>query len=717
MRISGTILRAVPAWIVVLALSTGAGVWSSQRHREELLAGLMQMVRHCAVAFATDDTALLSATRADIGTPAYEAVKRRLQRIRQANPQVRFAYLFRSTDMSGRVVFLADSEPPDSKDISLPGDDYDMALTSPGLQQILRTQEPSNEGPLRDEWGEWFTAYAPVGDRALPGAPSVILGIDVESAHWRRDLAARGVEAFAVVFLVLGVPLGLIQFLRRKRSLTREIRRLSAAIQQSHSAIFILSPARAIEYANDGALAVTGYTRPELLGRGWEMLLPPGAAIPGRADEFRPRAPEEQWRGELRLRRRNGEAFPARASFSPVRAGDGSVSHVVAVLDDISDLKKAEGDLRLARDQAQSADRAKGEFLAVMSHELRTPLNGIIGFAELLRETSLTPEQADYAVTIRKSGEALLSLTNELLDFSRLDAGRMQLDLQTCSPRHVVEEAVDLLSARAAEKQLELLVAIAPDVPLHVSADPGRLRQVLVNLLGNAIKFTPAGEVEVELSVLPPRSEDAEGWVQLEFRVCDSGIGIAPEKQDRLFLPFSQLDGTNTRKYGGAGLGLAISRSLVQLMHGEIEVTSAAGQGAVFRFCIPVQLVESAPPLAALPPSAIQVVAPNARARAHYARMLGRWGFQPQAVATLEDLPTGEPSAPVIVDIPDREAADWLKRLSASPALRGRPVIGFVSLAVPPTLRDDLRRSLRSLLKKPVRDALLHAVLQNVLKS
>jgi len=716
-RISGTILRAVPAWIVVLALSTGAGVWSSQRHRAELLTGLMQTARHCAVAFATEDTALLSATRADVGTPAYEAVKRRLQRIRQGNPLVRFVYLFRTTDAPGRVVFLADSEPPDSKDISLPGDDYDAALTSPGLQQILRTLEPANEGPLRDEWGEWFTAYAAVGDRPLPGAPTVILGLDVDSSHWRRELATRGVEAFAVVFLVLGVPLALMQFLQRERSLTREIRRLSAAIQQSHSAVLILSPSRTIEYANDGALAATGYTRQELLGRGWDQLLPPGASIPGRADEVRPRSPEEKWRGEMRIRRRNGEVFPARASFSPVRARDGSVSHVVAVIDDISDLKKAEGDLRLARDQAQSADRAKGEFLAVMSHELRTPLNGIIGFAELLRETPLTPEQADYATTIRKSGEALLALTNELLDYSRLDAGRMQLDLQTCSPRHVVEEAVDLLSARAAEKQLELLVAISPEVPVHVAADPGRLRQVLVNLLGNAIKFTPTGEVEVELGVVPPAKGDAEGWIRLEFLVRDSGIGIAPEKQDRLFLPFSQLDATNTRRFGGAGLGLAISRSLVHLMHGEIEVTSAAGAGAVFRFCIPVQLVESAPPLATLPASAIQVIAPNARARAHYVRMLQRWGFQPQAVATLDELPAGEPNAPVIVDVPDRDAGEWLKRLDTAPALQGRPVIGFVSLAVSPALRDELRRRLRALLKKPVRDALLHAVLQSVLKS
>ncbi|WP_415909050.1 histidine kinase dimerization/phospho-acceptor domain-containing protein [Oleiharenicola sp. Vm1] len=199
-----------------------------------------------------------------------------------------------------------------------------------------------------------------------------------------------------------------------------------------------------------------------------------------------------------------------------MRGADGRVCNLVAVIDDVTDLKRVEDDLRVARDQAETADRAKGEFLAMMSHELRTPLNGIIGFATLLQDTALTTEQRDYVETVRKSGEALLTLTNELLDYSRIDAGRMQLDPQACSPRQIVEEAVELLSTRAAEKHLELLVAIAPGVPAHVLADPGRLRQVLVNLVGNAIKFTPAGEVEVELAAAPCRPAPAAsrgcGW-------------------------------------------------------------------------------------------------------------------------------------------------------------------------------------------------------------
>jgi PAS domain S-box-containing protein len=700
---------------VVILLAAGAGYWNAQRHQAELLGELVRLARLCAVSFASEDTLALSGTRADLNTSAYEAVKSRLVRLRAVNPRVRFVYLFRAGDRSGRVVFLADSEPVGSPDISLPGDDYETALESPGLQTTLADFAPATEGPLHDEWGEWVTAYAPVGDRALPGAPRIVLGVDVDSSHWRRELAIQSTAAFAIVFVLLGVPLGLGQSLLRERSLSREIRRLSTAIQQSHSAVFIVTSDRRIEYANNGALATTGYQLNELLGQSAGLLLPEELTTAER-EAVLARLGANRWQGELRIRRRNGEVFPARVSFSPVRAREGALSHIVAVLDDITDLKRADDALRLARDQAQSADRAKGEFLAVMSHELRTPLNGIIGFATLLGDTSLSAEQSDYASTIRRSGEALLALTNELLDYSRIDAGRMQLDLQTCSPRQIVEEAVELLSTRAAEKNLELLVSIAPEVPAHVLADPGRLRQVLVNLIGNAIKFTPAGEVEVEVTRLPARAADEAGLAQLEFLIRDSGIGIAADKQDRLFKAFSQVDASTTRKHGGAGLGLAISRSLVQLMQGEIEVSSAAGAGSVFHFAIPLQVVESAEPLAQLPARTVVVLSANSRARAHYVRMLERWGLHAIACENLANLSATAPRDLLLVDVPSRDAALWPAILRTDPELQRAPAVGLVSVAVPGAVRDELRERFRALLKKPVRDTLLHAVLQSVLK-
>lgn len=704
-------------WLVIAALAAFAGRWAAEKHRQFLIEQLVDRAERCAVAFVADDTFALTGTRADLDTPYYAAVKDRLQRLQRVSPGIRFIYLFRSTDQPGRVVFLADSERVDSPYLSLPGDDYPEALQSSGLQEVLRTLASSAEGPLRDSFGEWVTAYAPVGDRPLPGAPRTILGIDADAASWNKELWKQGGLGAGAVLLILGLPLTVLQVLQRERRLSREIRRLSLAIQQSHSAVLITDSARVIEYVNDGCLAMTGYQAAELIGRRSDCLLPDEVDEASRRQRLDRLLAGERWLGELAIRRRNGDVFPARAFFSPVRSGSsGRITNFVAVLDDIADLKKAENALRVARDQAASGERAKGEFLAMMSHELRTPLNGIIGFATLLQDTTLSNEQADYAETIRKSGEALLALTNELLDYSRIDAGRMQLDLQVCSPRLVVEEAAELLSARAAEKGLELLISISPQVPVHVMADPGRLRQVLVNLIGNAIKFTPAGEVEVELVSRPLDPPEADRVV-IEFFVRDSGIGIASDQQDRLFKPFSQVDASSTRKHGGTGLGLAISRSLVLLMGGEIDVSSSAGAGSAFRFHAPVTVVEAATPLPALPPKTVAVVSTHSRSRQHYVRLLRQWGLHVLAYDTLASLPAQREHELLIVDVPARDAALWPGLLRARPDLPAAPLVGLVAVSVPGALRDELRECFRALLKKPLRDTLFHAVLQSLLKT
>ncbi len=702
------------SWVLVALLAGAAGLWGAAQRRSVLTAELVDLARRSAVAFATDDTQSLTGTRADLGTAAYAAVKDRLRRLRAAGGGVRFVYLFRSVAEPGRVVFLADSEPEGSPDLSLPGDDYPEALSSPGLQEALRTHRATTEGPLRDSFGVWFTAYAPVGDAPLPGGPRLLLGVDVESTGWNRQVMESALGAAGLVLLGLGVPLGLLQFLRKERRLSMEIRRLSSAIQQSQSAVLIATPERVIDYVNDGAVAATGYAARELVGQPMRLLLPEDTPEQEREAVLARLREGRRWHGELRIRRRTGEVFPARVSLSPVRGGDGQVSHFVGVFDDITDLKRGEQELRIARDQAQAADRAKGEFLAVMSHELRTPLNGIIGFATLLRETPLTAEQADFADTIRRSGEALLVLTNELLDFSRIDAGRMQLETQPTEPRQVVDEAMELLSARSAEKGLELLVGIAPEVPQRVLADAGRLRQVLVNLAGNAVKFTPAGEVEVEVGWRPlPEASAPAG--RLTFTVRDSGIGIAADKHDRLFQPFSQVDNSSTRRHGGTGLGLAISRGLVELMEGTIDFESMPGAGSVFRFEVPVRVLEAAQPPAPLGPRRVAFLSTQARTRAHFAALLDRWGLEVVSVEGLDRLESVRLPDAVIVDIPGRDVAQWPGLVRAHPLLRDVPVVGLVPVGVPGPARDELRGALRALLKKPVREAILHSVLRGVL--
>jgi signal transduction histidine kinase/two-component SAPR family response regulator/HPt (histidine-containing phosphotransfer) domain-containing protein len=320
----------------------------------------------------------------------------------------------------------------------------------------------------------------------------------------------------------------------------------------------------------------------------------------------------------------------------------------------LDELQRGNAQLSEALRVAESSSRAKSDFLAAMSHEIRTPMNGVIAMVGLLMETSLTGEQRGYLETIQTSGESLLTIINDILDFSKIEAGRLELDPRPFNLRGCIEESLDLLAPRAAEKNLDLVYRMEAGVPALVEGDSLRLRQVLVNLLGNAVKFTPGGDVFLQvkqLSALPDGTGEPS-LLHLHFSVRDTGVGIAPDRLVRLFQPFVQADAATAQRYGGTGLGLVISKRLVELMGGKMWAESVPGRGSTFHFTLNVLVQPSAPPAALagrqekLANLRLLIVDDNAASRDTLAAQTSQWGMIPKtaenAAQALDWLRAGE---------------------------------------------------------------------------
>ncbi len=483
---------------------------------------------------------------------------------------------------------------------------------------------------------------------------------------------------------------------------------------------------------NPAAEALFGYREAEMIGRNVTALMPDSHAVNHdrlfRDDQSSGRNSPSGMIREVPVRRADGALVPTEIALSSWRAGERE--HFIGVFHDLSKAKQIEADLRRARDSAEHANRMKSEFLATISHEIRTPMNGVLGTLTLLDGEGLNPEERRLAGVARRSAESLLRLLDDILDFSKLEAGRIAIEQETCAPADLAEAVMAVFNPSATDKGLTLSCRVLPTVPEAVVTDPARLRQILFNLVGNAVKFTSAGHVAVRAR----RGADLpDGRFLLEFEVEDSGIGITGEAIPSLFDRFTQADSSITRRYGGTGLGLAICKELCGLLGGTISVTSAPGKGTLFRFSVacapgdPAALRHSAeaPPAAPLPPLRVLAVDDNAVNRDIVRGLLVRDGHSvvtavdgDEAVRTVER--SEEPFDVVLMDIqmPGMDGLTATRLIRALPTPRnGVPVIALTAHASGSSLPECMAAGMNGFVPKPLRPAALDAAIRAVVGS
>lgn len=455
---------------------------------------------------------------------------------------------------------------------------------------------------LSERYALFYLCFVPIiwiaARHGLRGATAAVLALNLGATLALRfyGIGLDRLATWQVLLLIVsltGLFLGAeVSERKQKEDTLRESEeRFRLGFEEGPLGMGFIGPDHKLLKVNHSLCEMLGYSQREIIGRSFEDFVHPDdiplqTALSDRI--FRGEVPS--FRLEERLLSKAGEVIWISLTGAVIRDRNRRILYGFGMMENVSTQKRYEEELRRAKEAAEEASRAKSEFLANMGHEIRTPMNGILGMTELVLDTALTLEQREHLEMVKSSGESLLTLLNDVLDFSKIEARKLEFEPVPFALREGVQETLKVWNCQAEQKGLQLVCRVKREVPEWVVGDPGRLRQVVANLVGNAIKFTERGEVAVEIE----GKEEGADAIELHFSVRDSGIGIAKEKQNLIFEAFRQADNSATRKYGGTGLGLAIVSHLVQMMGGQIWVESEEGQGSVFHFTARFALPPSA---------------------------------------------------------------------------------------------------------------------------
>jgi PAS domain S-box-containing protein len=589
---------------------------ASQAYSDELRSNLLRGAKVAAALIDGDQHRRFVSPEQE-KSESYQQAIRPLRAMRESIDVLRFVYTVVLID--GHVHFVLDPTPPGDRD----GDgveDHSAIMDryespDPAMMMALREGHATvMDAPARDQWGVWISSYAPFYDSS--GKQVGAVGFDVTAEQYERQMAAiRHAALFGILpALLLSAIAGGYVFCLRRDTLRAELdrRQNEQTVRDAllrFEAIFEHSPMVAIQgleregtirHWNAASANLYGMATEEAIGRRIRDILSFAE------DDVRllERMLENVWQTgvpttpqEWAFRLRSGEQRWVYSALFPVRE-HGEVVEVFCMDVDITDRRRAEESLQehsaaleASCAAAQAATIAKSEFLANMSHEIRTPMTAILGFADILLGELIGDGAREAALTIKRNGEYLLELINGILDLSRIESGKLEVNRLPCEPRQMVEEIIALMKVRADAKGLPLWREFIEPLPATIVTDPTRLQQILINLIGNAIKFTEVGCVRVVARVASPVGNEA----QLVIEVVDTGVGIKEDHLTRLFEPFTQGDSSTIRRYGGTGLGLAISRRLAKMLGGDITVSSRPGQGSVFRVTLPAEVPGSMP--------------------------------------------------------------------------------------------------------------------------